>query len=201
MNNKCRMKEYPYPDECIYILFASTHSMVSVSKEDILAGKALLRELEAAVNASHTEYYSVVARSLDYAIEEVNRFLTEGEKVRSAFSLDEVKEILAAFDSEEKIKVLSVEDISESAYKRFIYKSNQEEDQDYLFIMGGSLEEVGAFLIGRGYSDGELLSEEDVVRLKDKMQQVQWGKSQHLYHYSEEEQEEDASSENLKEIF
>jgi len=201
MNNKCRMKEYPYPDECIYILFASTHSIASVSKEDILDGKALLRELEAAVNASHTEYYSVVARSLNYAIEEVDRFLTEGESVRSAFSLDEIKEILSGFDSEEKIKVLSVEDIQESAYKRFIYKSNREEDEDYLFIIGATLEEVGAFLIGRGYSDGELLSEEDVVRLKDKMEQVQSGKSQHFYHYSEEEQEEDASSENMKEIF
>lgn len=201
MNNECRMKNYPYPDESIYVLFASSHSSASVSKEDILDGKALLRELEAAVKSSHTEYYSVVARNLNYAIEEVNRFLTEGEYVRSAFSLDEVKELLSGFDSEEKIKVLSFEDIPESDYKRFVYKSNSKEDEDYLFIVGGSLEEVGAFLIERGYSDGELLSEEDIKKLKEKMENVQYGKTKHIYHYSEEEQEEDGTEEHAKEMF
>lgn len=197
-NTQCRMQEYPYPESCIYVLFASLHSRKDNTAEEVLAGKALVNELEADLAESETEYYTVVARSLKHAVNEVNRFLIEGEKVRAAFSLDEVKLILEGFKTEEKIKVLSLNDNVE--YKNFVFKTNNPED-DYVFFLAENLNDVGLFVLEKEYTEGEILEESDLLKLKEKMEQVQYGKSQHLYCYGEEEENEDEDDENAREYF
>lgn len=184
-NKKCKIEQYPYPDDNVF-LFSYLPEEKNISSSDILNGKAFVVDMENQIERSNNfESIVIVARSCPEATLEMVRILPTGTKVESVLSLDEIKALNVEI---KKADFIQVGNFTEDKY---VYIPNFENDE-FLFLAGSGLKEIGLYLLSKGYNTGILTKPEDIEEMEQNMIKVANGKAPYHYHYGVEEEYEDS---------